>query len=542
MKKLIAILLACLLLVSAAQAAEWAEGRSAAQPYSGVPEVDLSKTIGYIMLYPRTKVPAHNFCDVLEIYLPREDVELNEGKLTLYNADNEAVGTFEFSDSKHVQLRKMDDLELENMLWGGGVCIRIRLDRSLKLNEKYYVFMDEGCFTAASGSLKSLHVNNPEAWTPLVDGEYGVSDLYYHEPPVSAATEQPEETEAAEAEIPSGSGDGEEAEATPAPTEAPAAPEAEAQDPGEIVYKLDPEVGDLVTFDLVLGGDATSAVVYSENDSVSIAEPQYTQSCTITGTVTDANLDLGVAFLNSSSNVVGVVTLAAADLSAQSQQEAPEDQDFTTPEPTLAPTPEPTPEPTATPEPVEEAPVEEGEPEEAQPEEQPAEDAEPAEESEDLGEPVEAEPETPVEAPVEEPYVPEEPAEEQPAEEPAEEQPAEVPAAPAASGDVTYEYAFVNDQDGYSLYYVFDIDGGVVRNFSTSSPSVLVGTFAGDLNSGVTINYSNAFQETFKLKNPGDASVGVLVDGNGFETEYKAVDVSAAVAVLSQDGYEDMVL
>ena len=46
MKKLIAILLACLMLASVAQAAEWAEGRSAAQPYSGVPEVDLTKTMG----------------------------------------------------------------------------------------------------------------------------------------------------------------------------------------------------------------------------------------------------------------------------------------------------------------------------------------------------------------------------------------------------------------------------------------------------------------------------------------------------------------
>lgn len=527
MKKLIAILLACLLLASAAQAAEWAEGRSAAQPYEGVPEVDLTKTMGYIMLYPRTKVPAHNFCDVLVIYLPREDVALNEGRLTLYAGEDELVGAYEFSDTEHVQLRPMDDLELENMMWGGGTCIMVRLDKSLKLGESYYVFMDEGCFTAADGAIRSLHVNNPEAWTPLVDGDYGVSELYYREPPASAAQDAEEAGDAAEEEIPSGSGDDEE----PEPTDTPE-PEPEAEEPEEIVYKLTPEVGDLVTFDLVIGGDVTSAVVYSENDSVTFDEPQYTQSCTVTGTVTDTNLDLGVAFLNGS-DVVNVITLAVADLSNLPEEAPPEDQDFTTPEPTLEPTPEPTPEP----EEVEAEPEAEPDVEQQAEEEEteaPADEEEPAAGvDEALGAPVEAPTETPTEEPTEEPEEaqPDETQEAAPVEE-----------QPAASGEATYEYAFVNEQDGYALYYVFDIDGGIVRNFSTSSPSVLVGTFAGDLNSGVTINYSGAFQETFKLKNAGDPSVGVLIDGNGFETEYAEVDVSDAVAILSQDGYEDMAL
>ena len=83
MKRIIAILLVCMLLGSAAFAAEWPAGRSPSQPYSGNPPVDLTKTMGYIILFPRTKLPARTFCDVLQVFLPREDVELGSGTVRL---------------------------------------------------------------------------------------------------------------------------------------------------------------------------------------------------------------------------------------------------------------------------------------------------------------------------------------------------------------------------------------------------------------------------------------------------------------------------
>ena len=49
MKRLIAILMTCLMLAGAAQAAEWAEGTSPARPYLGVPAVDLKTHIGYML-------------------------------------------------------------------------------------------------------------------------------------------------------------------------------------------------------------------------------------------------------------------------------------------------------------------------------------------------------------------------------------------------------------------------------------------------------------------------------------------------------------
>ena len=66
MKRLIALVLAGLMVLGGAcLAAEWPQGRSAAQPYSQLPEVNLSETIGYIMLFPRAKLPASRYCGVL---------------------------------------------------------------------------------------------------------------------------------------------------------------------------------------------------------------------------------------------------------------------------------------------------------------------------------------------------------------------------------------------------------------------------------------------------------------------------------------------
>ncbi len=299
MKKLIAILLVCMLLASAASAAEWTEGLGPHKPYSGVPELDLTQTIGYIMMYPRTKMPAKYFCDALQIYLPREDLALNEGTLTLYTEDNEVVGTYDFADGDHVKLRLLDDWELDNLMWGGGMCVMVQLDRSLEMGKKYYVFMDEGCFTAANGTIPSLFIGNPDAWTPVVEGDFGVSGLYYSDPPV--------EPDPSQMEIPS---DAEGAEADAA--------EAPGQEAEPITYKLHPELGDIITFDLVMGGDATTAVIFSENDSVRFDMQQYETSQTVTGVVTDTDLNWGIVFLNGA-DVVGLVQLA----NGNAEEEAP---------------------------------------------------------------------------------------------------------------------------------------------------------------------------------------------------------------------------
>ena len=228
MKKLAALILICVLFVSTAYAAEWTDGRSAAQPYAGVPEVNLDETMGYIMLFPRAKMPAQNYCDVLEIYLPREDLVLGEGSLTLCNAEGE-LEKISFADSERVELRPLEEPELEGLMWGGGMCIEVHLIKSLSFDENYYILMDDGCFTAAE-------------------------------------------------------------------EEVPAEPKA-------------PEKGDIITFDLKMGGDAKYAVVFSENDSVSFDPPEYTESGTIKGAITGDELDWGVVFLDENGDVLEVLDL-----------------------------------------------------------------------------------------------------------------------------------------------------------------------------------------------------------------------------------------
>ena len=293
MKKLIALVMALMLLAFAAQAAEWGEGLGPNRPYSGYPEVNLDETMGYIVLYPRTKLPTKLFCDVLEIYLPREDVAINEGTLTLMSVEDDQpveITTVDFSDESAVGVRPMTEQELQLWMWGSGVCVYARITPSLELNKSYYVTMDEGCFTAKDGELLSLAIVNPEAWNPLASGDYGISSLYYSAPiPV-----EPTDEEAAEE------------------AEEPAEEVEEDAEESPIAYKLDPENGDTITFDLLMGGNAVYAVVYTENDSVMFETIEYTESGTVTGTVTDAeNLNWGVVFLDENGTPLDSVTLGA---------------------------------------------------------------------------------------------------------------------------------------------------------------------------------------------------------------------------------------
>ena len=282
MKSIIAILVVCMLCLTSAYAAEWAEGRSAAQPYAGVPEVDLTQTMGYIMMYPRTRLPASLFCDVLEMYLPREDIALGEGTLTLYNADGEAVAVAPFTDEEMVELRPLEEEELSGLMWGGGVCVAVHLPVSLALGETYYVLAEEGCFTTADGSIPSVAITSPEAWTPVVNGDYGVSALSYSVAPVVEETEEGEEAE------------------EPAEDEAV-----------ELEYKMTPEVGDVIHFDLVLGGDAKYAVIYSENESVDFETTQFSESCHVTGVVSGEELSWGVVFMDGEGDDAQVVDVVA---------------------------------------------------------------------------------------------------------------------------------------------------------------------------------------------------------------------------------------
>ena len=76
-----------------------------------------------------------------------------------------------------------------------------------------------------------------------------------------------------------------------------------------VAYKKKPEVGDTITFDLVMGGDAKYAVMYTENGSVFFETLEYTESGTVTGSIIGEELDWGVVFLDENGEVLDILDL-----------------------------------------------------------------------------------------------------------------------------------------------------------------------------------------------------------------------------------------
>lgn len=94
-----------------------------------------------------------------------------------------------------------------------------------------------------------------------------------------------------------------------------------------------------------------------------------------------------------------------------------------------------------------------------------------------------------------------------------------------------YELAFIRDMSNYDLYYMFDTDTKKVVYFGTNDTYIEKGTYSGDFNSGVTINWSHGeWKEKFVNKNGSTSAT--LTDGNGFEWKYEKCDLSKAQKVL----------
>ena len=294
MKKLFAVVLVCLLCASSALAAEWADGLGPDQPLPGVPKIDLTKEMGYDYTYPSAKLPVNYFCNVLEIYLPREDIELGEGHAHLYDSTGE-IADIDFANPDQVELRVQQESELLAKKWGGGVCIEMHLPVSLKFNESYYVLMDLNCFTGGENKISNYDLTKPDQWVPVLQGDFGIESLFYFTPPAPAEEEEGETVE--------------EVEEAPAenPFDKPMVAEEEAveEELGEPKYNR--VTGDKVHFDVVLGGAAKTAVVFSENDSVSFEQLDYTESSAVTGTITKDELDWGVVFLDENDEVLQVI-------------------------------------------------------------------------------------------------------------------------------------------------------------------------------------------------------------------------------------------
>ena len=94
-----------------------------------------------------------------------------------------------------------------------------------------------------------------------------------------------------------------------------------------------------------------------------------------------------------------------------------------------------------------------------------------------------------------------------------------------------YEKAFVRAMSNYSLYYMFDTDNKTVVYFGTNDTYIEKGTYTGEFSSGVTINWSHG-EWTEKFTDKDGSNNATLVDGNGFDWEYKVCSVVDAQKIL----------
>lgn len=249
MKKLITLALALLLGVTAALAA--AEGWNPGQPYEGVPPIDLAEQLGYMLFYPNADMAPEALCDRLYVYLPRDDAQPGDGALLLFTDGAEAWRTP--MTAPCVTARPLTADEQDSLLWQSGTCFEIVLPRSLTLGQTYVVNMERGAIVA--GEVTNAQIGGADAWTFTLAGDYGLSAIEYRRP---AAT-------------------------------------------GDEGLILAPQPGDQLRFDLVLGGDAVAAALYSDG-SVTFQPSYFTDSGEVTGTVTGDAPSWGVIFLDADGN------------------------------------------------------------------------------------------------------------------------------------------------------------------------------------------------------------------------------------------------
>lgn len=94
-----------------------------------------------------------------------------------------------------------------------------------------------------------------------------------------------------------------------------------------------------------------------------------------------------------------------------------------------------------------------------------------------------------------------------------------------------YELAFVRELNSYSLYYMFDTDNNTVVYFGTDDTYLEKGIYTGNFSTGITISWEHGeWTEKFTYKE--GSSKATLIDGSGWDWEYKVCDLKKAQDVL----------
>lgn len=189
MKKILAICLMLMLLATAAAAeTTWGEGLGPEKPYIGSPAVNLEENIGYMMMMPMNATAANPGITMLQIFMPREDVQPGEGTISLYSKTEGLIAEIE---AKELTIRPMTEEEKEALIWGSGVVVEIPIE-PLKVNDQYYVKMTEGCIVDMKKTVLSSVIEESDIWTFSTETPNYVESLTF----VRTAEEKEETVEA----------------------------------------------------------------------------------------------------------------------------------------------------------------------------------------------------------------------------------------------------------------------------------------------------------------------------------------------------------
>lgn len=275
MKRVLAICLLLLLtatVLAEGETGKWGEGLGPQKPYSGSPEVDFEKTIGYMIFMPLNQSTVTPGKLILQILMPREDVEIGSGTITLYNGQDEVVEEIPF-DEEHVKQRAMTEAELDAMIWGCGTVFSVKTSNPPEANQSFYVLMTDGCIIAPDYGTETLPLEDKAKWTFNTNvTNYVENFAYSHD---NGNIEADDETEPEEEE-----------ETEEEPLEAP-------------------QLDDFANFSIVLDGTGITAVIYCNEGSIATEDTYVTESKDVSVQfVSVGQTDWGVMFLKEDGSIL----------------------------------------------------------------------------------------------------------------------------------------------------------------------------------------------------------------------------------------------
>ncbi|NLF29243.1 MAG: hypothetical protein GX592_15230 [Clostridiales bacterium] len=255
--RILAIMMALALLggalTSAESAATWSNGQSPQQPYKGVPPVDLTKKLGYMVLDPLNNENVDTAINSLIIYLPRTDVQAGDGALRLYEKGVKApIQEVSFADSARVTVAPIDADTLAWLFWESGVQFTVAIDNSLDGDKTYTASLDPNCIVAPEYGVGNSELNGAKGWTFTTKVTSGVLKL---------------------------------------------------KRSGQAI----PRVGDSVAVEVRMGEGAASAMIFSGSDALTSEDEPLTQSGTLTGHYAkEGPVDWGVALMDASGQFISI--------------------------------------------------------------------------------------------------------------------------------------------------------------------------------------------------------------------------------------------